>query len=110
MQITVTVLGKYRSDNTQANVISVGTRVSLVAENGTERDYLLLRIVPVASVWDIWIFPVEYQRAEVPVVAMSANAFRDDIERSLKAGMNAHIMKPLDMKVVTRTLNEVLKK
>lgn len=48
--------------------------------------------------------------AEVPVVAMSANAFRDDIERSLKAGMNAHIMKPLDMKVVTRTLNEVLKK
>lgn len=35
--------------------------------------------------------------AEMPVIAMSANAFSDDVKRSLDAGMNAHISKPLDV-------------
>lgn len=34
--------------------------------------------------------------AEMPVIAMSANVFSDDVKRSLDAGMNAHISKPLD--------------
>ena len=32
----------------------------------------------------------------VPIVAMTANAFEDDVRRSLEAGMNAHLVKPLD--------------
>ena len=32
----------------------------------------------------------------VIIIAMSANAFYDDIERSIKAGMNTHIAKPID--------------
>lgn len=32
----------------------------------------------------------------VPIIAMTANAFADDEERSLAAGMDAHISKPLD--------------
>lgn len=48
--------------------------------------------------------------ATIPIIAMSANAFSDDIERSHKAGMNAHIMKPLDMNVVKRTILDLLKK
>ena len=34
----------------------------------------------------------------VIIIAMSANAFYDDIERSIKAGMNTHIAKPIDIK------------
>ena len=35
-------------------------------------------------------------RVTVIIIAMSANAFYDDIERSIKAGMNTHIAKPID--------------
>lgn len=35
--------------------------------------------------------------AIIPIVAMTANAFQDDIDRSLEAGMNAHVSKPLDI-------------
>ena len=35
----------------------------------------------------------------VIIIAMSANAFYDDIERSIKAGMNTHIAKPIDADV-----------
>ena len=42
----------------------------------------------------------------LPVIAMSANAFSDDIERSLKAGMNAHVSKPLDAQMMIQAINE----
>ena len=34
----------------------------------------------------------------VPIVALSANAFAEDIHHSLESGMNAHIVKPIDLK------------
>lgn len=37
---------------------------------------------------------------QVPIVAMSANSFVDDIQKNLEAGMNAHISKPVDMKQI----------
>ncbi len=46
----------------------------------------------------------------IPIIAMSANAFQDDINRSLQAGMNAHISKPLDMKKMIEVLHVQLKK
>lgn len=33
----------------------------------------------------------------IPIIAMTANAFLDDIEHSKKAGMNEHVIKPLNM-------------
>ena len=42
--------------------------------------------------------------AEVPIIAMSANAFEEDVKRSLDAGMNAHIAKPIDIPVMVDTL------
>jgi len=32
----------------------------------------------------------------IPIIAMTANAFREDAERCMEAGMNAHLAKPLD--------------
>lgn len=40
----------------------------------------------------------------VPVIAMSANAFADDVLASIKSGMNAHLSKPIDMNEVVGTL------
>ena len=42
--------------------------------------------------------------AQVPIVAMTANAFADDAERSRSAGMNEHLTKPIDAAVLTRTI------
>ena len=44
----------------------------------------------------------------IPIVAMTANAFTEDINRALEAGMNAHVAKPVDMGVLEATVREVL--
>ncbi|MDR3280851.1 MAG: response regulator [Synergistaceae bacterium] len=46
----------------------------------------------------------------VPIIAMTANVFREDVERCLAAGMNAHIGKPLDFEAVLEKLREYLPK
>ena len=42
----------------------------------------------------------------IPIVAMTANAFSEDVQKSLSAGMNAHISKPVDMKKLARTVRK----
>lgn len=42
----------------------------------------------------------------IPVIAMSANAFSDDVAASLDAGMNAHISKPIELSALIRALEE----
>ena len=44
----------------------------------------------------------------IPIAAMSANAFQDDVERSKKAGMNKHISKPLTGEGVIREIKSML--
>lgn len=67
----VNVLGKYRADDLQINVISVGTRVMLYKEDGTPKEYLLLRLIPLESIRKIWVFPVGYTGAEVGIIMRS---------------------------------------
>ena len=45
---------------------------------------------------------------EVPIIAMTANVFREDIERCLACGMNDHIGKPLDMEEILFKLKKHL--
>ena len=45
----------------------------------------------------------------VPIVAMSANAFADDIQNSKNAGMNDHITKPIDINALSRALQTYIK-
>ena len=42
------------------------------------------------------------KKANIPIVAMTANAFEKDKEKSFKAGMNAHITKPIDIKILSQ--------
>ena len=38
---------------------------------------------------------------------MTANAFREDAERCIEAGMNAHVSKPVEMKVLEKTIRSM---
>lgn len=45
---------------------------------------------------------------KIPIYAMSANAFDEDVKRSLASGMNGHLSKPVNLQVLEKTLWEVL--
>jgi len=45
---------------------------------------------------------------EIPIIAMSANVFKEDVEKCLAAGMNDHVGKPLDLGVVIAKLHQYL--
>lgn len=44
---------------------------------------------------------------DIPIIAMTANAFSEDIQHSLSAGMDAHISKPVDMQVLKRVVQNI---
>ena len=46
----------------------------------------------------------------VPIVAVTANAFAEDIALTTEAGMNAHVSKPIDFPVLYSTLEELMEK
>lgn len=64
----VYVLGKYRVDELQQTVISVGTRVYLNIGNNKTKPYLLLRLLPVDYLKNAWAFPTEYKSAEISLI------------------------------------------
>ena len=43
----------------------------------------------------------------IPIIAMTANAFSEDVQHSLAAGMNAHVSKPVEMKVLEKTIRSI---
>ena len=47
--------------------------------------------------------------AEIPIIALTANTFDGDKKEALANGMNAHIAKPIDVKVLYETLRNILK-
>ena len=46
--------------------------------------------------------------ANIPVLAMSANAYDEDVKKCLDAGMNAHISKPLDKNILIQTISKYI--
>ena len=49
------------------------------------------------------------KKSMIPIVAMTANAFAEDREKSLAVGMNAHIAKPIDVPELLKTISDLLK-
>ena len=52
---------------------------------------------------------MQRQDADLPIIAMTADAFAEDIQRCLECGMNDHLAKPIDIQSVAHKLNKYLK-
>ena len=48
------------------------------------------------------------ERSNVPILAMTANAFSEDVQAAKEAGMNGHIAKPIDVNKMLTALSEVI--
>ena len=48
--------------------------------------------------------------ASIPIVALSANVFQSDINKSLDSGMEAHLTKPIDIPALLKTIERILKR
>lgn len=48
--------------------------------------------------------------SSIPIIAMTANAFKEDRDMALSSGMNAHIAKPINIETVTKTINSIVRK
>ena len=44
----------------------------------------------------------------IPIIALTANAFDEDVQRSLQAGMNAHLTKPIEPNILYQVLGELI--
>ena len=47
--------------------------------------------------------------ADIPIIAMTADAFSEDIQRCLDCGMNAHVAKPIDVREISRLLEKFIR-
>ena len=52
---------------------------------------------------------LEREDRDLPIIAMTADAFAEDVKRSLECGMNAHVAKPIDAREVMRLLDKFIK-
>ena len=44
----------------------------------------------------------------IPIIALTANAFDEDVQRSMQAGLNAHLSKPVEPEILFNTLGRLI--
>lgn len=89
-QSSLTVLGKYAIPETSGGqALSVGKRVTIKTDNGN-KDYLLLRVIPIDEIQKNWIFPTAYKSAEEAKQANKAKSyFLSAMSHDIRTPLNA---------------------
>lgn len=81
------------------------------APAGTYQAILMDIQMPVMNGYETTRAIRQYERSDagsIPIVAMTANAFAEDVKSALDAGMNAHVAKPIDIKNMCKVLCDVI--
>ncbi len=84
--------------------------VKIMKEKGPDYfDFILMDIqMPIMNGYEATTeIRKMYPGAKIPIIALSANAFAEDVTASLAVGMNAHLAKPLDVKELMKTLRRM---
>ena len=55
-------------------------------------------------------FERENHTKHVPIIAMTANAFAEDVKDALDAGMDAHVAKPIDMELLRKAVHQFIER
>ncbi len=86
------------------------TEMFMQSEEGFYDAILMDIRMPVMNGYEAsdFIRSTDRQDASIPIIAMTADAFSDDIQRCMEHGMNAHIAKPIDIKEVSHVLEKYL--
>jgi CheY-like chemotaxis protein len=109
MEIACDILGEEKMEITTAENGKEAVDI-FEAEDPGRFDVILMDIMmPVMNGYDATraIRASTHKDAKtIPIIAMTANAYREDVEKSLSAGMNAHIAKPIDVPLLLSVLAE----
>ena len=100
-------------EDAECTICENGTRVLEAFEQSAPGDYDMILMdvqMPVMNGYEATkaIRRSSHELAKtIPIIAMTANAFSEDIQHSLAAGMNAHVSKPVEMKVLEKTIRSI---
>lgn len=111
-EIIAELLGMYGITADWARNGSICVQMLTSAPKGTYEAVLMDVQMPVMGGLEATRFirqsEIDYVR-DIPIIAMTANAFAEDVRSCLGAGMNAHVTKPVDMKLLLAKLDQVRK-
>ena len=106
---TVALTAQEETDEPDGNILQ-GMRFLCAEDNDLNAEILMDVQMPVMNGYEATraIRRSSHELAKaIPIIAMTANAFSEDIQHSLAAGMNAHISKPVDMKMLEKTIRSI---
>ena len=100
-------------EGAECTICENGKRVLETFEQSVPGDYDMILMDVQMSVMNGYEATKAIRRSShelaktIPIIALTANAFSEDIQHSLAAGMNAHISKPVDMKTLEKTIRSI---
>ena len=100
-------------EGAECTICENGKRVLEAFEQSAPGDYDMILMVVQMPVMNGYEATKAIRRSShelaktIPIIAMTANAFSEDIQHSLAAGMNAHVSKPIEMKVLEKTIRSI---
>ena len=75
-----------------------------------------MSMVHLKSVWICWQMEAIRNHSDrpdgkkIPIIAMTANAFAEDVQAALNAGMDDHVAKPVDMEIITSVITKYVER
>jgi CheY-like chemotaxis protein len=75
-----------------------------------------MSMVHLKSVWICWQMEAIRNLSDrpdgkkIPIIAMTANAFAEDVQAALNAGMDDHVAKPVDMEIITSVITKYVER